>query len=272
MQPLPSIAKHAEKHKVRALKKYGQNFILDSSLCNKIVKYSNIHSKSMILEIGPGIGGLTRAILEHGSKALTVIEKDNRCMPILADIKAVFNHLNIIHGDAMEFDFQSFIKIREYNKIDIVSNLPYNIGTVLLIKWLKMHELIDTMTLMLQREVVDRICAQTHSKQYGRLSILCQLICATKKLFNVSSSSFYPQPKVMSSVVKLTPLNNAPQLDIIDKIGLITSLAFAQRRKMIKSTLKTIFYEYELEKCNILGTSRAEEISPQQYLLLAKRI
>ncbi|WP_375334126.1 16S rRNA (adenine(1518)-N(6)/adenine(1519)-N(6))-dimethyltransferase RsmA [Candidatus Tisiphia endosymbiont of Xenochironomus xenolabis] len=269
MSALPSIAKHASKHGIAPIKKYGQNFIFDSSLCDKIVRVSGLQENDLVLEIGPGTAGLTRAILACNPKSLTVIETDVRCIPLLMEIRELSPNLHIIHSDATKFDLSAL----STNKITIISNLPYQIGTELIIKWLKKLPLISSMTLMLQKEVVDRICGKVGTKSYGRLSIICQLLCSVEKCFDVNPQAFYPVPKVNSAIVKLVPYNNnALTAELIEKVELITRLAFGKRRKMIKSSLKTLTSCIEdlLAELKIDNSSRSENLSPQDYLSLAK--
>ncbi|WP_425360873.1 MULTISPECIES: 16S rRNA (adenine(1518)-N(6)/adenine(1519)-N(6))-dimethyltransferase RsmA [unclassified Candidatus Tisiphia] len=269
MSALPSIAKHASKHGIAPIKKYGQNFIFDSSLCDKIVRVSGLQENDLVLEIGPGTAGLTRAILACNPKSLTVIETDVRCIPLLMEIRELFPNLHIVHSDATKFDLSSLT----HDKITIISNLPYQIGTELVIKWLKKLPLINSMTLMLQKEVVDRICGKVGTKSYGRLSVICQLLCSVEKCFDVNPQAFYPAPKVHSAIVKLVPYNNnALTAELIEKVELITRLAFGKRRKMIKSSLKTLTSCIEdlLAKLKIDNFCRSENLSPQDYLSLAK--
>jgi 16S rRNA (adenine1518-N6/adenine1519-N6)-dimethyltransferase len=265
-----SIAAHANKHSIAPIKKHSQNFIYDSSLCDKIVRHANIKERSIILEIGPGTGGLTRSILNYEPHSLTVIETDTRCLPLLQEIQNLYKNLHIIIGDALTFDLISL----NTNKINIISNLPYQIGTELVIRWLKQAYLIEGMTLMLQKEVVDRMCATPSTKLYGRLSVICQLICVIKKCFDVSPEAFYPPPKVTSTVVKLTPISPFPSFELISKIELITKHAFGQRRKMLKSSLKKLIPEIEetLKSLNINPTLRAENLTSQDYLLIASNL
>ncbi|HJD63790.1 MAG TPA: 16S rRNA (adenine(1518)-N(6)/adenine(1519)-N(6))-dimethyltransferase RsmA [Rickettsia endosymbiont of Sericostoma sp.] len=269
MSALPSIAKHASKHGIAPIKKYGQNFIFDSSLCDKIVRVSGLQENDLVLEIGPGTAGLTRAILACNPKSLTVIETDVRCIPLLMEIRELSPNLHIIHSDATKFDLSAL----STNKITIISNLPYQIGTELIIKWLKKLPLISSMTLMLQKEVVDRICGKVGTKSYGRLSIICQLLCSVEKCFDVNPQAFYPAPKVHSAIVKLVPYNNnVLTAELIGKVELITRLAFGKRRKMIKSSLRTLTSCIEdlLAELKIDNSSRSENLSPQDYLSLAK--
>ncbi|WP_041471738.1 16S rRNA (adenine(1518)-N(6)/adenine(1519)-N(6))-dimethyltransferase RsmA [Rickettsia conorii] len=298
---LPSIAKHAALHQVNPLKKHGQNFIFDSSLCDKIVRASNLAENSRVLEIGPGTGGLTRSILQKNPESLTVIETDARCLPLLNEIKEYYPNLNIIKQDALKINLTDLsydivnsvgfaYKKREVKpitnrrandigesksidyKVTIISNLPYHIGTELVIRWLKEARLITSMTLMLQKEVVERICAIPSTKAYGRLSVICQLIAKVEKCFDVAPTAFYPPPKVYSAIVKLIPLENPPSIALINKVEQITKLAFAGRRKMIKSSLKNLvpnIYEV-LTQLKINDNYRAENLAPQDYLRIAE--
>ena len=221
---LPSIAKLAAKHGIVPLKKLGQNFIFDETLCDKIVKASGLQDGNIALEIGPGPAGLTRSILKASSGKLTVIEMDARCIPLLEEIKTVYPNLIIKQADALKV---SLSEIVTDEKITIISNLPYNIGSVLLTSWLLQSEKINSMTLMLQKEVVDRIIAKAGTKSYGRLSVICQIVCKITKCFDVSPKAFYPEPKIWSSVVRLEPKENTPNLQLLTKIARTTCMKSA---------------------------------------------
>jgi len=268
---LPSIAKLAAKHGIAPLKKLGQNFIFDETLCDKIVKASGLQDGNIALEIGPGPAGLTRSILKASSGTLTVIEMDARCIPLLEEIKTVYPNLIIKQADALKVNLSELVTGK---KLTIISNLPYNIGSVLLTSWLLQSEKINSMTLMLQKEVVDRIIAKAGTKSYGRLSIICQIVCKITKCFDVSPKAFYPEPKIWSSVVRLEPKENIPNLLLLTKIEQITNLAFSGRRKMIKSSLKALSPDISiiLEKLSINQSLRAEDLLPDDYLALAKAI
>jgi 16S rRNA (adenine1518-N6/adenine1519-N6)-dimethyltransferase len=268
---LPSIAKLAAKHGIVPLKKLGQNFIFDETLCDKIVKASGLQDGNIALEIGPGPAGLTRSILKASSGKLTVIEMDARCIPLLEEIKTVYPNLIIKQADALKV---SLSEIVTDEKITIISNLPYNIGSVLLTSWLLQSEKINSMTLMLQKEVVDRIIAKAGTKSYGRLSVICQIVCKITKCFDVSPKAFYPEPKIWSSVVRLEPKENTPNLQLLTKIAQIINLAFSGRRKMIKSSLKALSPDINtrLEKLSIKESLRAEDLLPEDYLALAEAI
>lgn len=264
---LPTIAAHAKKHNLLPDKKLGQNFIFDSSLCDKIFKSANANPDEIILEVGPGPAGLTRSILSHHPSKVIAIEKDRRCIDLLNEINAAYSNLEIISGDAL------YIKLSEISKhkIAIISNLPYNVGTELIFRWLDEIDLISSITVMLQKEVVDRICAFPNNKQYGKLSIMCQVICDTYKLFDVSRESFHPPPKVTSSIVRLVPKADIPPKEIIERVRKITHIAFSARRKQIKKALKPLFPNIEemLSKANISPDLRPENLSVEDYIRLA---
>ena len=262
---LPSIAQHAKSHDIVPDKKLGQNFLFDLSLCDKIAKTSGNIKNKIVLEVGPGPAGLSRAILASNPAKLIVIEKDQRCIALLEEIKTYFPQLEIMSADALNVKLSSLGS----SKITLISNLPYNIGTELLFRWLDEVEYIESITVMLQKEVVDRICAKVGSKAYGKLSIMCQLICDVEKEFDISPAAFYPPPKVTSSIVRLVPKATQHSQKIIDSIRKITSLAFNQRRKMLRSSLKTLISENILEKCGIDPQDRAENLSVDDYVRLA---
>jgi len=284
---LPSIAAHAKAHGITPQKKLGQNFIFDLSLCNKIVRSIPSIKGKEVLEVGPGPGGLTRAILAQNPSKLTVIEKDPRCLELLIEIQKIHPNLEIIEGDALKVELLPLRSMqgsyeaneafgsspKEANtslgKLCIISNLPYNIGTELVFRWLDYPEYIESMTLMLQKEVVDRICAKPSTKAYGKLSVMCQLLAEVRKEFDVSPAAFYPPPKVHSAIVTLVPKLPSIDKELLEKLREITHLAFTARRKMLKSSLQSLG-ERALITVGIKPTARAEEVSPEQYLALAK--
>lgn len=265
-----SIAQHASKFGIVPLKKYSQNFIYDSSLCDKIVRASGIVAGDVVFEVGPGTAGLTKSILAVEPKSLTVIETDKRCIPLLEDIKRDFSSLNIVEGDALVFDIITL----GCSQLNIISNLPYQIGTELILRWIEKRQVIKSMTLMLQKEVVDRILAKVGTKAYGRLSVICQITCNSQKCFDVSPEAFYPPPKVHSSIIRLVPRPDEIPAAILKMVEEITRLAFGQRRKMLKSSIKNISNNLEgvFKDLGIASTDRAENLSPQDYLNLAKHL
>lgn len=224
-----------------ANKNLGQNFLHDQQICDQIALYSGSLVNNLIIEVGPGMGHLTQAILAlHPGVEIIAIEADKRFIPVLQKIAIYYSNCNlqIIQGDALQYDFQSLIMNRSDKKIKIIANLPYNIGTELLFKWLNKVFLssIDCITVMLQKEVVNRIIAKPSSKAYSWLSILAQLLCDVNLLFDVPKEAFNPQPKVISSVVSLRPKQTIIPHNII-KLKMICHALFLHRRKTIRSII-----------------------------------
>ena len=256
-----------------AKKTLGQNFLLDQNITDKIVRLSLQHqnlkdfSQSFVFEIGPGPGGLTRAILSANPQELTVIEMDERCISIMEEIQEkTGNTLKIINGDALQTDIKELSPAPRH----IISNLPYNISVPLLIKWLKEINNYSSLTLMFQKEVAERIMAPIKSKDYGRISVLSQLQCHIEHLMDLSPNCFTPAPKIWSSVLLFRPKENTLTSEQITKIENLTTLAFGQRRKMIRQSLKSISnLEDKCQQLNIPLTARAEELTPEQFLSLA---
>lgn len=272
-QSLPSVYNHANMHNIHASKKLGQNFLFDMNICRKITKYAGNLTDKIIVEIGPGTGGLSRAILENEPQKLFAVEKDKQFLPILSDIQEIYPNFHFLIADALKLELSSIVKQNNAEKIYIIANLPYNVGTHLITKFiLEEAFLIDKLVIMLQEELVDRICSDMGTKTYGRLSILIQAICITKKLFVVSKNSFYPCPKISSAVISLEPFrfNNQNDADskIIQNLQIITRDAFSQRRKTLKSSLKN--YLYILKELNIPLDNRAEQLSVEDYLNIAR--
>lgn len=276
IESLPSLKLTVDAHDLMAKKALGQNFLLDSNITDKIIRASldaqgkESFAGSTVFEVGPGPGGLTRAILKAEPHKLTVIEMDDRCIKIMQEIQEkAGQRLEIITGDALKFDFA---EAKAENK-NIISNLPYNISVPLLTGWLYQISNYQSLTLMFQKEVADRICAPTRTKDYGRLSVLAQLQCKITKLLDLNPNCFVPAPKIWSSVLLFEPLPTPLKQEQIKKLEKLTAMAFGQRRKMIRQSLKLI---PELEaKCAELGialTARAEELTPEQFLELSEKI
>lgn len=271
-----STKEFVEKYGLMAKKALGQNFLLDANITDKIMRLSlaaqgrSDLAGETVYEIGPGPGGLTQAVLRQNPKSLTVIEMDERCLQILAEIQAAYPQLEIVNGDALAFDWQ---KAGGGKKIHLVSNLPYNISVVLLAKWLHHPQFIDSMTLMFQKEVADRILAEPGTKNYGRISVLAQLQCHVTRLFDLPPTCFVPAPKIWSSVLLFRPYLQSVNAQVLAKIEQLTTAAFGQRRKMIRQSLKGISgIEKILEDLGIETTLRAENLTPQQYLNIAHRL
>lgn len=273
---LPSLRETVEAHDLMAKKALGQNFLLDRNITDKIIRMSldrqgkKDFSGEYTFEIGPGPGGLTRSILSNNPEKLTVIEMDQRCIAIMQELQKISGKkLDIINGDALKEDLSQ----KEGSIKNIISNLPYNISVPLLINWLKSIESFSSLTLMFQKEVADRILAQPNCKDYGRISILAQLLCKTERLFDINPQCFVPAPKIWSTVLLFQPLHRQINTQLIENIEKLTTLAFGQRRKMIRQSLKSL--PNLDKKCQELGIEtslRAEQLSPLQYLDLAKII
>ncbi|MZR30956.1 16S rRNA (adenine(1518)-N(6)/adenine(1519)-N(6))-dimethyltransferase RsmA [Sneathiella litorea] len=266
---LPPLREVIARYGLNAEKSLGQNFLLDLNLTGRIARCAGKLDGETVIEIGPGPGGLTRAILDAGAKRLIVIEKDTRCLPALADIAEAYpDRLEIMNEDALEIDETALFD----GRAKIIANLPYNVATPLLIKWLNKRERFSSLTLMFQKEVSDRITAVPRTKAYGRLSILCQWLCETKREFDISPRAFTPPPKVTSTVVTLRP--RAEPAFPADQAVLekVVAAAFGQRRKMLRASLKPLGKPPEdmLEKAGITPTRRAEELSVEEFCALAR--
>lgn len=262
---LPTTSEIIKKYGLDAKRSLGQNFILDSNLTDKIAKQAGELRGFQVLEIGAGPGGLTKSILKQNPQELIVIEQDQRCIAALEEIKSFYpEQLKIIQGDALKFDINS---VPTNQKLKIIANLPYNIATELLFKWLKDWQKIDSMVLMFQKEVVERIVAKPGSKEFGRLGVMVNFFCETKKLFDINPSAFTPAPKVTSSLVLIKPRTQPimnVELKILEKV---VAAAFSQRRKMIKAGLGSISNNVEewLNRSDISSSLRAEQLNLEQF-------
>ena len=252
---------------ISAKKKYGQNFIFDENILSKIVNKSKIDEKINILEIGPGPGGLTQEILKANVNQVYVVEKDKELSPLLNDIKNKFpNKLKIFYEDALNFD----IKKLNNSPFKIISNLPYNISTILLIKWLTSGICNTTclsLTLMFQKEVADRIVAKTGSSKRSRISLISELYTNPKLVLNVSSGSFIPKPKVNSALIYFEILKKPRYKINPNRFKIIIDAAFNQKRKMIRSSLKNIFPNIKsaLQTVGIEETKRPQSIDLKYF-------
>jgi 16S rRNA (adenine1518-N6/adenine1519-N6)-dimethyltransferase len=274
---LPTLRDLLEAHDLWAKKSLGQYFLLDLNITRRIAKAAGDIAGKAVIEVGPGPGGLTRALLEAGADPLIAIEKDARFLPLLEPlVKWSEGRLRIVHGDALEVDEASFlppstgeVSPKATMGTKIISNLPYNIGTPLLVKWLKAGAWRGDMILMFQKEVAQRIVAKPGSASYGRLAVLAQARCAARLEFVVGPRAFTPPPKVASAIVSLTDLADPyPHLDALERV---TAAAFGQRRKMLRSALKSLTPDAEalLREAGIKATARAEEIDQAGFRALA---
>ena len=271
---LPPLREVIRAHDLVAKRQLGQNFLLDLNLTAKIARQAGDLSGCDVLEVGPGPGGLTRGLLAEGARRVLAIEKDARCLPALAEIEAAYpGKLQVIHGDALEVDVLAHLT----PPIRIVANLPYNVGTELLIRWLTPDTwppFWESLTLMFQKEVAERIVARPRTDHYGRLALLAQWRCDARIVMHLPPEAFTPAPKVHSAVVHLTRLAE-PRYPADGKVlSRITAMAFNQRRKMLRSSLKGLGpdVEAQLLAAGIEPTARAEEISLEQFCALARQI
>ncbi len=266
--PLAPLAAVIARHGLQPRRALGQHFLLDPGLCGRIARAARPGEPAVILEVGPGPGGLTRALLEAGASRIVAIEKDRRCAAALRELEARFpDRLQVIEGDALAFDIATL----DCARIGIVANLPYNVGTRLLLRWLERIAPIESMTLMFQKEVALRITA-SGGRDYGGLSVRAQWLCACERLFDVSPKAFVPPPAVVSSVVRLVP-RAAPlapaESGALDRV---TRAAFGQRRKMLRRALRGLTPDplALLRSAGIDPEARAETLSVADFCALAR--
>ena len=271
---LPPLRDVIETHGLIAKKALGQNFLLDLNLTAKIARQAGDLANSDILEIGPGPGGLTRGLLAEGARRVLAIEKDSRCMPALAEIADAYpGRLQVINGDALEVDPLAHLT----PPIKIAANLPYNVGTELLVRWLTPKQwppFWSSLTLMFQKEVAERICAEPGSKAYGRLAILAQWRTDARIVIELPPSAFSPPPKVHSAVVHLKALPEPRFPADPDVLSRVVAAAFNQRRKMLRASLRGVTPNIEdhLNAVGIPPTERAEQIGLEQFCALARSV
>ena len=264
---LPTIKETLKKNNVKINKSLGQNFLFDLNLTDKIVKNSEPICPTVI-EIGPGPGGLTRSILKKKPNVLYTIDKDKQSEKMLTDIKKIYkDNLIIITDDALHYPIWELGD----SPRQVIANLPYNTGTKMLTSWLKHIQHFDLLTLMFQKEVADRIVAKEGSKNYGRLSILTNWLTKSKKLFDIPSKAFIPRPKITSSVIQLKPLHKPLYNVSFESIEKITQMAFSQRRKMIKTSLKKVNGHIILKELNISPNLRPENLSIIDFCKIAEK-
>lgn len=265
---LPPLRETLDAHGLMAKKSFGQHFLLDLNVTRKIVRLAQ-PLNGVVLEIGPGPGGLTRALLEAGAEVIA-IEKDARFIPLLEELAAASGgRLTIIEADALTVDEAALAAGRPAH---IVSNLPYNVGTPLLIKWLTGPFRPASMTLMFQKEVADRVAAPAGSDDYGRLSVISQAVCEAQVVMDLPARAFTPPPKVASAVVKLTPHAARPSPDLIKALERVTAAAFGQRRKMLRSSLKALGGEDLCVAAGVDPQVRAETVPLEGFLALADAV
>ncbi|SFV38974.1 16S rRNA (adenine(1518)-N(6)/adenine(1519)-N(6))-dimethyltransferase RsmA [Hyphomicrobium facile] len=270
---LPPLREVIERYGLSAKKSLGQNFLLDLNLTRKIARLAGNLSDRTVVEVGPGPGGLTRALLIEGAKRVIAIERDDRCLPALADISARFpGRLDVHADDALEVDWPKLLE--GAGPVTVAANLPYGIASLLLVNWLETEPWppwYDRMVLMFQREVAERIVATPKSKAYGRLSVLAQWRTEAKIVLNLPPEAFTPPPKVASAIVEFRPRAKPEPACRVATLARVTGAAFGQRRKMLRSSLKqlTPFPELLLQRAGLSPEKRAEELSVSDFARLA---
>jgi 16S rRNA (adenine1518-N6/adenine1519-N6)-dimethyltransferase len=271
---LPPLRDIIREHSLSARKSLGQNFLLDLNLTARIARAAGPLEDTTVVEIGPGPGGLTRALLALGARRVIAIERDARALPVLEYISKRYpGRLDIVHGDAQRFDPRAMLG---GEKAKIVANLPYNIATALLVDWLSIEPWppwYDMMVLMFQREVAERIVAHEDDEAYGRLAVLSNWRTETKILFDISPAAFVPQPKVTSSVVRLVP-RAAPETCERRVLEQVAAAAFGQRRKMLRQSLKSLAVDPNrlAAAAQVDATRRAETIPVSGFVAMAREL
>lgn len=271
---LPPLREVIARYGLAARKSLGQNFLLDVNLTRRIARAGGPLENVTVIEVGPGPGGLTRGLLIEGAARVIAIERDDRCLAALDELARAFpGQLEVISGDALKIDMAA-IAARTARPVRIVANLPYNIATPLLTGWLTCSPWppwYESMTLMFQKEVAERIVAVAGTRAYGRLSVLVQARCTARVLFDIGARAFTPPPKVTSTVVQLVPKREEGPACAIGTLERVTAAAFGQRRKMLRSSLKSLTRDAEtlLADSGIAGDKRAEELSVNEYRTLA---
>ena len=270
---LPPLSEVIARHGLRARKGFGQHFLLDLNLTGRIARAAGDLSHGTVIEVGPGPGGLTRALLTEGAPHVVAIEKDRRCLAALADLEATYpGRLEVIEADALDIDASALGTAPRR----IVANLPYNVATALLLRWLgdigRDPAAFAGFALMFQKEVAARLAARPRSKDYGRLTVVTQWLCEVRALFHVPARAFTPAPKVTSTVVGLRPRPAALAPASLATLERVTAAAFGQRRKMLRQSLKSLGVDVAglLAATGIAETARAEELEVEDFCALAR--
>jgi len=266
---LPPLRDSLAAHGLMAKKAFGQHFLLDLNITRKIARLAEVGPSDHVVEVGPGPGGLTRALLETGAR-VTAVEKDERFRPLLEELAAAAAPaLALVFGDALRADEAA---LTAGAPAHLVSNLPYNVGTPLLIKWLTGPWTPASLTLMFQKEVADRIAARPGETAYGRLSVIAQATCGVQRVMDVPARAFTPPPKVDSAVVRMIPRGDRPGPEPLRTLERVTAAAFGQRRKMLRSSLKPLGGEALVLAAGLDPQARAETIDLAGFLALAEQL
>ena len=266
---LPPLGEVIRRYGLSARKSLGQHFLLDLNLTRRIARAAGPLGAGTVIEIGPGPGGLTRALLIEGAKRVVAIERDERCLNALSEVARAWpGRLEVIEGDALALDVAAIGGPPR----KVVANLPYNVGTALLLRWLERADAFESLTLMFQKEVADRLLARPRSKDYGRLTVLTQWLTEVRPLFKVPAAAFTPPPRVVSSVVQITPRPQPLHPAARTTLERVTAAAFGQRRKMLRQSLKSLLRDPVplLETADIDPTARAEELSVADFCAIAR--
>ncbi len=265
---LPPLRERLAQHGLLADKRFGQHFLLDLNLTRKIARLAAPLGECAVLEVGPGPGGLTQALLDEGADKIIAVEKDHRFIPLLAELAAqAEGRLEVLEADALTVDEAALFGPGARRQI--VANLPYNVATPLLIRWLKAEAPPERLVLMFQKEVAHRIAAAPGEDAYGRLSVISQAVCTARVAMTLPARAFTPPPKVESAVVVLIPRDERPAQPILRALEAVTAAAFGQRRKMLRSSLKALGGEALLDEAGVDPARRAEAIDIAGFLRLA---
>jgi 16S rRNA (adenine1518-N6/adenine1519-N6)-dimethyltransferase len=262
---LPSLRETLDAHGLLAKKSFGQHFLLDLNVTRKIVRLAGPFEGRSVIEVGPGPGGLTRALIESDAGKVVLVEKDPRFLPLLAELDDGTGRLVTVEADALKVDEASLVA----GPAHVVSNLPYNVGTPLLIKWITGPWLPVALTLMFQKEVAERIVAAPGEDAYGRLAVIAQAVCEARIVMHLPAAAFTPPPKVASAVVHLVPRPDRPDRAMLKRLETVTAAAFGQRRKMLRSSLKQLGGAALCEAAGVDADARAEVIDGAGFLRLA---
>lgn len=265
---LPSLAETIRTYDLRADKSLGQHFLLDPHLLARIAQAANLPEGVNVIEVGPGPGGLTRALLDTKAGHITAIEYDKRAVAAITALAATTTRLRIIEADALKADLPALVPAPRA----IVANLPYNIGTLLLVNWLQRAGDFQSMTLMFQLEVAERICALPGGGDYGRVSVLTQWLCEVTMLMRIPAGAFAPPPKVESALIRIMPRAEQPSRAEIRLMERVTAAAFGQRRKMLRGALKSLGGEALCHEAGIAPERRAETLSVDEFVRLMRAL